>query len=53
MFADSIEGLVRIPAGLVQEVVAWLERRGDSEEQVKQWVKAGGKVEEAFSKFRL
>ena len=52
IFADQAEGVVRIPKALANDVVLWLERRGDAEESIKRSVQAGSTVFDAFSKYR-
>lgn len=52
MCLDQVEGVVSIPERSVGDVVAWLERRGTSEDAVMAAVKAGSSVEAAFAAYR-
>ena len=52
LFLDEASGVVRIPRALADPVAAWLERRGDAEERIKAFVRAGGSVAEAFERYR-
>ena len=50
--ADSGEGVVSIPRGMVKKVLEWLENRGDKEDRIMSSVKSGMSVQEAFSRYR-
>ena len=52
IFADTCEGVVRIPLELKEDVVAWLQKRGNQEDKIKEMVASGSSVEEAFKKYR-
>ncbi|KAI9806783.1 MAG: hypothetical protein M1825_006241 [Sarcosagium campestre] len=52
VFADPANGVVVIPRELVVEVVKVLPKLVEADERVKQDVKAGGRLKEAFSKHR-
>ena len=52
IFADSSEGIVSIPEPMLTDVLSWLEKRGDSEEKIKDAVRSGMSVREAFEKYR-
>lgn len=49
---DMVEGVVRIPEGLVQDVIDWLEGSGSSEDDVMAAVRAGDSVQSAFAVYR-
>ena len=50
--ADPVEGVVSIPKDKVQDVLTWLEKRGDSEEKILEAVRDGMSVREAFNQYR-
>jgi regulator of RNase E activity RraA len=52
IFCDPAEGVVRIPADLLERVIHWLQARHGAEERVKRFVAGGGSVQEAFERFR-
>ena len=52
IFADASEGVVSIPKSMVDNVLDWLQKRGDSEEQIKEAIRSGTSVEDAFKMYR-
>ena len=52
IIAGSLQGVVRVPFELVPDVVAWLQNRGDKEEEIHAMVDGGSSVEDAFKKYR-
>ena len=49
---DSVEGAVRIPKSLLNDVLDYMERRKDPEVKIKESVSAGSTVEGAFTLYR-
>jgi regulator of RNase E activity RraA len=52
IFADPLEGVVSIPSDLLEKVLELLPKLVSDDEKVKEAVKAGMAVQEAFEKFR-
>ena len=52
VFVDPREGIVSIPSLLIQDVLKWLENRGDEEDKIKEMVQNGSSVKEAFARYR-